>query len=400
MTVKQRADFDGDGRAEILISSPWGLGILELSGTTLSAPTMQPNGTRLGEWLLNTADNRFGPLGDFDGDGRAEIFVSSPWGIGILEQSGSTFGCPTLAPNGARFGGWLLNTDDNGFGPVGDFDGDGHDEILVTSPWGIGIMKLAGNTMQMLMMAPNGTRFGGWLLNTADNHFGPVGDFDGDGRSEIVVTSPWGIGILELTASNTLQAQMMAPNGTRFGGWLLNTADNHIGAAADYDADGRDELFISSPWGIGIIELSGSSLNSSVMVANNTRIGGWLLNTADNHFGPVGDLDADRRAEILVTSPWGVGILKQAGGTLANPMLAANGTRFGGWLLNTADNVIDMLGDVDGDGRSEVVVTSPWGIGIWKFTGTALTSVMLAPNGTRFGGWLLNTADNTVGIGG
>jgi hypothetical protein len=28
------------------------------------------------------------------------------------------------------------------------------------------------------MMAANGTRFGGWLLNTADNQFGPVGDFE------------------------------------------------------------------------------------------------------------------------------------------------------------------------------------------------------------------------------
>jgi hypothetical protein len=32
---------------------------------------------------------------------------------------------------------------------------------------------------------------GGWL-NTADNHLGPVADFDGDGRAEILVTSPWG----------------------------------------------------------------------------------------------------------------------------------------------------------------------------------------------------------------
>jgi hypothetical protein len=36
-------------------------------------------------------------------------------------------------------------------------------------------------------MAPNGTRFGGWLLNTADNRFGPVGDFDGDGKTELLV---------------------------------------------------------------------------------------------------------------------------------------------------------------------------------------------------------------------
>ena len=43
-------------------------------------------------------------------------------------------------------------------------------------------------------MALNGHGFGGWLLNTADNRFGPVGDFDGDGCDEIVVTSPWGLG--------------------------------------------------------------------------------------------------------------------------------------------------------------------------------------------------------------
>jgi len=341
MTAR-RADFDGDGRAEIPVTSPWGLGILELSGSSLTAPSMQPNGTRFGGWLLNTADNRFDLMGDLDGDGRVEMLVSSPWGIGVLEQAGSSFGSPMLAPNGTRFGGWLLNTVDNRFGPVGDFDGDGRDEFVVTSPWGIGIMKLSGSTLQVPMMAPNGTRFGGWLLNTADNRFGPVGDFDGDGR---------------------------------------------------------DELLITSPWGLGILELSGNTLTSTVMAPNGARYGGWLLNTADNRFGPVGDLDGDRRAEILVTSPWGIGVLKQSGSSLANPMLASNGTRFGGWLLNTADNYLDMVVDVDGDGRDEIVVTSPWGIGILELSGNTMTSLMLAPNGTRFGGWLLNTADNQIGIG-
>jgi hypothetical protein len=42
-----------------------------------------------------------------------------------------------------------------------DFDGDGMSEIPVTSPWGIGFLKLSGNTLTSLVMAPNGTRFGG-----------------------------------------------------------------------------------------------------------------------------------------------------------------------------------------------------------------------------------------------
>ena len=50
------------------------------------------------------------------------------------------------------------------------------------------------------------------------------------------------------------------------------------------------------------------------------------------------DYDVDGRAEILVTSPWGIGILEQAGATMSAPAMAANGTRFGGWLLNTLDN--------------------------------------------------------------
>ena len=149
-------------------------------------------------------------------------------GSRVFKLTGHTFSVPMMAPNGTRFGGWLLNTADNSFGPAGDFDGDHHREILVTSPWGIGILKLSGNTFTVPMMQPNGTRFGGWLLNTADNRIGSAGDYDGDHRAELLVTSPWGIGILEQSGT-TMAAPMMEPNGTRFGGWLLNTLDNDPG---------------------------------------------------------------------------------------------------------------------------------------------------------------------------
>ena len=92
------------------------------------------------------------------------------------------------------------------------------------------MLKLAGNTMDALMLQPNGTRFGGWLLNTADNQFGLAADFDKDGAAEVFVSSPWGVGVLKL-AGNTMDALMLQPNGTRFGGWLLNTADNQFGLA-------------------------------------------------------------------------------------------------------------------------------------------------------------------------
>jgi|GEM_PF-2240518 len=386
-------DFDGDGQDEILVSSPWGIGILKQTGATMSPLMMAPNGTRFGEWLLNTADNTFEEVADYDGDGRDEILVTSPWGIGILKLSGGTLTASMMAPNGTRFGGWLLNTADNHFELAADFDGDGQDEVLVSSPWGIGILKQAGATMAAPMMAPNGTRFGEWLLNTADNDFGPAGDYDGDGRAEILIKSPWGIGILKHSGI-TMSAPMMQPNGTRFGGWLLNTADNYFGPSGDYDGDGRAEILVSSPWGIGILKQAGTTMSPLMMAPNGTRFGGWLLNTVDNDFGPAGDYDGDGRPEIFVESPWGIGILKLSGGALTAPMMKPNGTRFGGWLLNTVDNRFGSVGKYGGGRVASIFVTSPWGIGILKQAGDTMAAPMMAPNGTRFGGWLLNTADN------
>lgn len=394
----RRFDFDGTHRALIPLSSPWGLGVLAYANNNLTSPALKPNGTRFGGWLLNSADNIFRETGDFDGDGRAEILVSSPWGIGILEKAGDTFWGPALEPNGSRFDGWLLNTADNRLGPVGDFDGDGADEWLAISPWGIGILEQKGSTFGCLALQPNGTNLGGWVLDTAVDRFGPVGDLDGDGRDEFLVIGPSGIAVLKLNGS-TFSAIAQASTGARIGEWLLNPDDNFFWPAADYLGDGRDDLLVTSPWGMGILTLSAGTLTSRAMVANGTRIGEWLLNTLDNRFAPVADLDGDGRPELLVVSPWGIGVLDAAGGSWQNPWLAPNGTRFGGWLLNTADNYFDVIADVDGDGRDEIVVTSPWGIGVLQFNGS-MQGLMLAPNGTRFaGGWLLNTADNDVGFG-
>ncbi|MGV9868847.1 hypothetical protein [Rhodococcus koreensis] len=53
-----------------------------MSGSTFNSPVMAPNGTRFGGYNFQSGDDRFRPVGDFDGDGRVEVFVSNVWGWG------------------------------------------------------------------------------------------------------------------------------------------------------------------------------------------------------------------------------------------------------------------------------------------------------------------------------
>lgn len=388
-------DLNADGCAEHVVTSPWGIGVLEEKNGTMLGLVCQPNGTRFGGWLLETADNQLGPIADFDGDGKAEVIIFSPWGLGMLKLNGATFDAPFMAPNGTSLGGWVLDTGSDSFTAAADFDGDGHAELLVMGASGMGILKLTGSTMTCIMHATNETFLGGWRLETNINFFSAAADFDGDGKAELLLTSPWGIGLLKLSGS-TMTTIAIQPNGTRFGGWLLDTSNNHIGRAADYDGDHHAEVLVTSPWGMGILKLAGNTFSCPMLQPNGTRFGGWLLDTFHNKIGPAADYDGDGKAELFLSSPWGIGIIKLAGNTMSCPMLQPNGTRFGGWLLNTVDNKFGPGARYNGVPASQVFVSSPWGIGILGLNGNTMSCPMLQPNGTRFGGWLLNTADNIL----
>jgi hypothetical protein len=157
----------------LFVTSPWGIGLLALSGETMTDTLMVQNGQRIGGWLVQTKDNDFSIVADFDGDARLEVLVRSSWGIGLLGlYGGSSHVALAMAQNGSRIDGWVLSTKDNKFPVLGDFDGDKAGEALVTSPWGLAVLKFSAGAFQAIAMAQNGTRLGGWLLSTADNVFG------------------------------------------------------------------------------------------------------------------------------------------------------------------------------------------------------------------------------------
>ena len=164
------------------------------------------------------------------------------------------------------------------------------------------------------MMAPNGTRFGGWLLNTADNTFGPAGDFDGDGHAEILVASPWGIGILKLAGAHADRADDGAERHA-----LRRLAAQH---RRQQLRPGRrlrrrrpaPRSWSTSPWGIGILKLAGATMSRADDGSPTARASAAGCSTPPTtSSAPPATTTATAAPRLLVTSPWGIGILKQAG---------------------------------------------------------------------------------------
>ena len=89
-------------------------------------------------------------------------------------------------PKGTWFGAWRYNSDDNKIEGIGDFNNDGKDDILISSPWGIGILKLAGNTLTSIDAIAYNHLLGNWYFTKKDLICG-IGNFNGQGEVEILL---------------------------------------------------------------------------------------------------------------------------------------------------------------------------------------------------------------------
>jgi len=163
------ADFNGDGKADVVVSRGDGSVAVLLGGGdgTFGSPMVTANAAGYPEALA---------VGDFNADGKADIAVTDTVNsnVNVLFGNGhGLFAPPVSYPVGTYPLGIV----------VGDFDGSGTLDLAVANGLSNTISVLLGNvggTFQAAVNYPTGAY--PWAV--------AVGDLNGDGNADLVVTSP------------------------------------------------------------------------------------------------------------------------------------------------------------------------------------------------------------------
>jgi len=243
-TYPSCGDIDGDGRNEIVVGfGRKGKGVVQIfdDATTGYLPWAE-NTEDGGMILLETwrhyerqGGDTHPALGDIDGDGRAELVIGlGRYGGGVVMFLGdavSGFAAHPALPSGER---WIQVAADAlfikkfgaTFPAVGDWDGDGVDEIAVgLGKGGAGVVAILGDAQSGFptdVASIPTIGVGRDKYNSRNGEARPsLGDLDDDGIDELVVGFAYG-GKHEVQVLDDLQAGA-APMGTAEG--FISTGD-------------------------------------------------------------------------------------------------------------------------------------------------------------------------------
>ena len=269
-------------------------------------------------------------FGDLNGDGRDDVLVRHTSGRWYYYAMNGRI------PIGGTSGGARLNSDTSWrLAGIGDFNGDGRDDVLVRHTSGRWYYYAMNGRI------PIGGTSGGARLNSDTSwRLAGIGDFNGDGRDDVLVRH---------TSGRWYYYAMNGriPIGGTSGGARLNSDTSwRLAGIGDFNGDGRDDVLVRHTSGRWYYY----AMNGRIPIGGTS--GGARLNSDTSwRLAGIGDFNGDGRDDVLVRHTSGRWYYYAMNGR--NPI---RGTSGGARLNSDTSWRLAGTGDLNGDGRDDVLV--------------------------------------------
>ncbi len=317
-SVSGAGDVNGDGFDDLLVGVP--------NGDAGGADAGQVH-VIFGRGLFDVV--RYN-AGDFNGDGRDDVLLQHGNGTitDWLGQANGGFFSNHAAANHVLPAAWHVVG-------VADFNGDGRDDILLRNDSG---------SVTNWLGQPNGSFSGNQSVGSYPLplawHVAGMGDFNGDGRDDVLLRHD----------SGTITEWLGQADGGFHSNHTTATYDLasqwHVEGTGDFNGDGREDVLLRHDNG-AVTNWLGQA-NGGFLSNHGTA--NYALPTAWNVLG-IGDFNGDGRDDVLLRHQDGAitNWLGQSEGAFFSNHVSAAYSLPSGWDVAS-------IGDFNGDGRDDVLL--------------------------------------------
>jgi len=393
ISVASAGDVNGDGYGDVIVGASLydngevdeGRAYVYLGG--LGGLAASP------AWTVesNQAGAEFGfavsSAGDVNGDGYSEVVVGArSFSNGEANEGrafvflGSAGGLSTTAvwtaesnQAGARFG--------SAVALAGDVNGDGYGDVLVGAPFYDGTQSDEGRAF-LFLGSPSGlgsspawTFDGGQAGALLGSSVGSAGDFNRDGKSDVIVGAP-GFSNGEagegeaLAFAGSSSGLALSPSWTAEANQAGANFGVGVASAGDVNGDGYSDVLVGANLysngqaneGRAFVYLGGPSglSGSAAWTAESDQAGASFGRSVAS-----GDVDGDGYSDVIVGAPGftngeaGEGRAFVFLGSASGPAIAASWIAESNQAGAAFGSSVASAGDVNGDGYADVLVGSP-----------------------------------------
>lgn len=289
---------------------------------------------KIASWNMNPDDRHI--AGNFDGGGRTLVLAvaATNWAH-MMRWDGVAWQYVWGNAGANKIALWQMKPDDSYV--VGDFDGDGRDEILVTSSSGWAhLMRWDGSDWQYVWGNNGNGQLAVWNLHAGDRLI--AGDYDGSGGAELLAVAAAGWAHLMRWDGSDWQYVWGNDGSGAIGPWNIHGPDRFV--AADFDADGKAELLcIAAGLWSHLLSWDGSTWQYVWGNGGSAAIGSWQINPTDRFL--QGDFDGSGRAQIVAIAQNGWSHAMDWDGTNWRYLWGNDGANFiHRWAMKPSDTYV------------------------------------------------------------